>query len=280
MAGVLQVLLHIDGGIAEGRLRFLARHRHCVEQCRFGVDDAHAASAATARGLDDDRVADRSRRPHDLARILRERALRSRHRRNRSGRHRLLRRDLVPHQADRFRPRPDEDKAALFDALGEVGVFRQKAVARMNRFRIGHFGGADDRRDVEVALARRRRTDAHRFVGELHVLGVGVGLRVHDHGADAQLAACALDAQRDLPAVGDQDFLEHVAPQRQAPDARARRSAARGIARGRRKSGAIAAIRSGRAAGHTRPAARCRRGSWSRSRRLLPRSHSAVSSLR
>ena len=36
--------------------------------------------------------------------------------------------------------------------------------------------------------------DAHRFVGEQHVLEVGVGGRVHGHGLDAELAAGALDA--------------------------------------------------------------------------------------
>jgi len=34
---------------------------------------------------------------------------------------------------------------------------------------------------------------------------------VDDHGADAHLAAGALDAQRDLAAVRDQDLLEQPA---------------------------------------------------------------------
>ena len=51
--------------------------------------------------------------------------------------------------------------------------------------------------------------DAHRLVGQLDVLGVGVGLGVHHHRLDAHLAACALHAQRDLATVGDQDLFEH-----------------------------------------------------------------------
>jgi cyanophycinase-like exopeptidase len=35
----------------------------------------------------------------------------------------------------------DEDEAALLDALGEVGVLRQEAVAGMDRDRVGDFGG-------------------------------------------------------------------------------------------------------------------------------------------
>jgi hypothetical protein len=73
----------------------------------------------------------------------------------------------------------------------------------------GDFCRADDRGDVEVALARRRGPDAHGLVGEAHVERAGVGLGVDCDGLDPQLAARALDAQRDLSAVGDQDLLEH-----------------------------------------------------------------------
>ena len=39
---------------------------------------------------------------------------------------------------------------------------------------------------------------------------VAVGRRVHGDGLDAELAAGAQDAQRDLAAVGDDDFVEHA----------------------------------------------------------------------
>ena len=42
----------------------------------------------------------------------------------------------------------------------------------------------------------------------MHRLGIGGG--VHRDGRDAHLAAGALDAQRDLAAIGDEDFLEHA----------------------------------------------------------------------
>ena len=41
--------------------------------------------------------------------------------------------------------------------------------------------------------------------------GVGVGGGMDGDGADAHLAAGAVDAERDLAAVGDQDFFEHPA---------------------------------------------------------------------
>ena len=54
------------------------------------------------------------------------------------------------------------------------------------------------------------RTDADVVVGEAHVQRLAVGLGVDGDGLDAELAAGANDAQRDLAAIGDQDFLEHV----------------------------------------------------------------------
>ena len=105
---------------------------------------------------------------------------------------------------------PDEgDLAALAD-LGELGVLGQEAVARVDGVGAGDLGRGDDARDVQVALARRRRPDADLLVGEAHVQRLAVGLGVDGDGADAELLAGADDPQRDLAAVGDQDLAEHV----------------------------------------------------------------------
>jgi hypothetical protein len=93
----------------------------------------------------------------------------------------------------------------LGDDLGEAGVLGQEAVAGMDRVGAGDLAGRDDRRDVEIAVARRRRADADALVGEPHMHRVGVGGRMHRDRLDAQLLAGAQDAQRDLAAVGDQD---------------------------------------------------------------------------
>ena len=84
----------------------------------------------------------------------------------------------------------------------------------MNRVGAGDLGGAEDRRHAQVAVGAARRTDADVLVGEPHVQRVLVRLGVDGDGLDAQLAAGADDAQRDLSAVGDQDFLEHAEPVR------------------------------------------------------------------
>ena len=79
----------------------------------------------------------------------------------------------------------------------------------MDRLGISDFGRADDCRDIEITLARRRRPDAHRFIGELHIFRLSIGLRMHDDRLDAQFAAGALHPKRDLAAISDQDLLEH-----------------------------------------------------------------------
>ena len=75
---------------------------------------------------------------------LAERAVGARHAGHARGFHRLDRRDLVAHQADRLGRGADEREAALLDALREVRVLGQEAVARMDRDRVGDLGRADD----------------------------------------------------------------------------------------------------------------------------------------
>jgi hypothetical protein len=94
-----------------------------------------------------------------------------------------------------------------FDDLGELRVFGEEAVAGVDRVRVCDLGGRDDVGDVEIGIRRRRRADAHGFVGEADVHGVGVGGGVHRHRLDSHFVAGAVDAQRDLAAVGNEDLL-------------------------------------------------------------------------
>src|SRR5439155_1704041 len=139
-----------------------------------------------------------------------QRAVGPRYRRHPGLGHGLLGTHLVAHQPDVLWAWTDEDETRALYFLREVGILGEKAVSRMDRLGVGDLGGADDRRNVQVAGDPRRWPDAYRLVGQLHVLGFRVGFGVHDHGADAHLPAGALDAQRDLAAVGNQDLLEHA----------------------------------------------------------------------
>ena len=99
----------------------------------------------------------------------------------------------------------------MFDALGEVGVFGEEAVAGVDGVGVGDFGGGDDGRHVEVAFGRWRGADADGFVGKQDVFELGVSLGVDGDGFDAHFAAGAQDAQRDFAPVGYQHFLKHGA---------------------------------------------------------------------
>ena len=207
VARLLAVPLHEHLGVAERGLRFVATHRPRVEELFLLVDDLHAATTAAGARLEDHREADalRGLEQRDLV-VDSRRAGQHRHARFR---HRGARADLVAHQAHRLGRRTDPRQLALLADLGEVGVLGEKAIAGMHGVGAGDFGGRDDHRHVEVALARRRRADADRFVGELDVQRVGVGGRVHGDGLETHLATRADHAQRDLAAISDQDFLEH-----------------------------------------------------------------------
>ena len=206
---VLEVLLQVDVWIAEKALCLRTRHRHAIDQRRFGMDDAHPASAAAAGRLDDHRVADRLGNTQDLHRIVGQRTVGTGNAGDAGDAHSLLGGHLVAHQTDGFGTRTDEHKAGRLDTLGEIRVLGKKAIARMNGLRIGDLGRRDDCRNVQVALRGGRRTNAHRFVGKSDVLGLAVRLRVHDDGLDTQLAARSLNTQGDFSTVGDEDFPEH-----------------------------------------------------------------------
>src|SRR5262245_37257754 len=79
----------------------------------------------------------------------------------------------------------------------------------MHCFRAGLLAGLDDFLDREIALRRRRRADRHRLVRLAHMQRVGVRLGVDRHGLDAHGPRRPDDPAGDLPAIGDQDLLEH-----------------------------------------------------------------------
>ena len=62
----------------------------------------------------------------------------------------------------------------------------------------------------EITIRARRRSNADRFIGELHVQRINIGFRINCQGANAQFLAGANNPQGDLAAVGDENFLEHV----------------------------------------------------------------------
>ena len=166
MARRLDVLLDVDVADAERGLGFALRRLDRVRQLGRRADDAHAAAAAAGGRLDDHRVADVLRELERLLFAL-DRAVAAGQNRHARLLHHAARARLVAHQADDLRVGADELDVARLADFREVGALGQEAVAGMDRVGAGDFGGADDRRHVEVAVGAARRADADVLVGEL-----------------------------------------------------------------------------------------------------------------
>ena len=209
MLGIENQFFDVNLGVAEGRLGFGLGHRQRAAQGDVGVGDAHPATAAAGRGLDDHRIADRA---GDL-----ERRVDAAHgsvapRQDGHARlfHHFFGLSLVAHCADGRRRRADELDLALPADFGEIGVLGQEAVTGVDRLGVGDLGRRDDLRDVAIALRAGGGADADVFVGVAHVQAVAVGLAIDGDGADAHFATGANDPQGDFTTVGDEDFLEHA----------------------------------------------------------------------
>ena len=62
--------------------------------------------------------------------------------------------------------------------------------------------------DAKVAVRRGIATNRDRLVGHAHVTGRAIAFGKHRHRPEAEIAARANDAYRDLPAVGDEDLVQ------------------------------------------------------------------------
>jgi hypothetical protein len=196
--------------VAEARRCLALAAVERVLEIARAVDLPHPLAAAARDRLDQHRIADRvgfrlePRRRLILAEIAR------RHRNAGLG-HQCLRRVLQPHRTDRIRLGPDPHQPGIDHRLGEVGILAQKAVARMDRLGASRLGRRDDLLADQIAFARRARPDVHRFVRHPHVQRLGVGVRIDRDGAHPEPLRGAHNPTRDLPAVGDEQGLDHCA---------------------------------------------------------------------
>ena len=204
-------LLDEDAIIAKRRDRFGAS---AVETLfRFGSveRDAQPLAAAAGRRLDHHRVADRLSDLHGLLRVV-DQAHMTGHGAHAGFGRELLGGDLVAHRLDGVGVGADEDDLLVLQALGEAGILRQEAEARMDGFSAGLADGVHDLVLHEIALGSWRAADVDRLVGHLdrHRTRVRVGIdddRLHAHTSGG------LDHPAgDFPAICDQDFREHPLP--------------------------------------------------------------------
>ena len=92
--------------------------------------------------------------------------------------------------------------------IGSMAIkLGEDAVAGVNGDGVGDLGGADDRRNIEIAFGRRSGPDAKGFVRKPHVQSIAVGFGMDGNGLDAHFLARPDDPNSDLAAIGDQNFL-------------------------------------------------------------------------
>ena len=173
------------------------------------MHDTHATTPAPARRFDDDRIAYRRSDLAYFLGVIGQRTFGARHAWHANFSHGGFGGDFVTHRTNVLRLGSNEDKTGIFDPVGEVGILGQKPIAWMDRLRVSHFGGADNCRNVKVTILGGRGADANRFVGQHHVLCVGIRLRVNAYSFNSKFATRTLNTQRYLAAIGDQYLFEH-----------------------------------------------------------------------
>jgi hypothetical protein len=176
VARMTEEFLDVDISIAESPARLLLRQCNEVEQRRGIIHHPHPAPTATARSLDNHRISDPIRHGLSTNGIRRQSLIWPRHTRNARRPHRPLRRNLVPHGPNTRGARTHKHQPSLCHPVGEPGILRQKAVARMNRLRPRHLRREQQCRLVEIAARRRTRPDAQRLISLPHIRRFGVGL--------------------------------------------------------------------------------------------------------
>src|SRR6185369_1903727 len=168
MSRRLNKLLHVEIAVSKRSSRFTLCCPEQVRQLLGRADYAHAASAAACRRLHNDGIANRFR-PFNRFVFAGDHAFRA----GQNWHSRLLHRHagffFLAHHANYFRRWSDEFDSAGLANFREVRVLAQQPVSRMDSIDVRDFRGADNGRNIEIALARTRRTDADRLVGKTHV---------------------------------------------------------------------------------------------------------------
>ena len=169
VAWVFQIFFHVHHVVIESRFGFRFGHGDGLRQVGITTHNAHTATAAAARGFDDYRVADTFGMRSVSVHVVAQRAIRAWYGRDAGFFHRGDRRHFIAHQADSVGFRADEDKARTFNLLSKVGVLREEAITRVNRYCASDLSRADDRRDVQVAFYGRSRANTDRLIRQQYV---------------------------------------------------------------------------------------------------------------
>ena len=206
--GILQVFFQKDRGVAESGQGLGGGRFEAFQQFLLIAGHPHATAATTGGGLDDDRIAallGENQRVFFTGDGLGG----SRHNRNPGLQRHGAGRDLVTQTPLDISGGSNESDAGPFAGIGEIGVFGEKAVTRVNRIHLFAPGQVDNLIDAQVSLDRTLAlADLVGLVGLVAVQGELVLFRVNRHRLDAQFGAGPENADGNFPAVGCHDLFE------------------------------------------------------------------------
>ena len=102
----------------------------------------------------------------------------------------------------------DEHDFVFLDDFRKSSIFRQEAIAGMDRISVADFRCRNDRRDVQIAIFSGRRADTDCFIREPDMHGVDIGGRMYRDGSDPHFVCRAVYAQRNFTAIGDEQLFD------------------------------------------------------------------------
>ena len=103
----------------------------------------------------------------------------------------------------------NEGQPVCRDDISKISILSKKTDARMHSISACNTGCCDNGGDVQIGLAAAWRADADRFVSKAHRHRISIRCGMNDHGGDLHFLAGAQHPQRDVPPIGDENFLEH-----------------------------------------------------------------------
>jgi len=149
VVGVLDELLDVDAGVAEGLLGLGPRRVVALDQGDVVVGGTHAAAATAGDRLDHHRIPD-AMGLTNRDRLVLNKPLTARCNRNPCGNHRPSRLTLVAHHSNDFWGRSDESNVALSTDLGKMSILGEETITGVNGIHVGDLSRRNYLRYVKI----------------------------------------------------------------------------------------------------------------------------------
>ena len=167
VAKQLDELLDVHATVLEQLLSTGPRRGVGVLQLLPPPHDGDTAPAAASDRLDDDRVAELF---GDVVRVVErvDRVVGARHQRHAGFLHHAFGQGLVADTSHDIWLGADERDMGFGTDFSEIRILGEKTVARMDGIGVGHLGGLDDGRYIQIAAFGGGRSNADGLVGQLN----------------------------------------------------------------------------------------------------------------